>query len=99
MRTPSVPGWLAGTLVVMALAGLALVSPARAEDEVDELQEKAIKEAVRKIAPAVVKIETSGGTDVVGSGSGGGGPARGGRLRADDWPDRQPGWLRHFQRL
>ncbi len=52
--------------VLAALAALA-VSPGalRADDELDELQEKAIQEAVKKIAPCVVKIETSGGTEVV----------------------------------
>jgi S1-C subfamily serine protease len=38
------------------------------------LQEKAIKAAVRRVAPCVVKIETSGGTEVVR-------PARGGAIR------------------
>jgi len=37
-------------------------------DDLDELQEKAIKTAVRKIAPCVVQIETQGGTELVSSG-------------------------------
>jgi serine protease Do len=37
-------------------------------DDLDELQEKAIKDAVRKIAPCVVQIETQGGTELVTSG-------------------------------
>jgi serine protease Do len=54
--------WLA-----LALAALAAPGPARAQT-LDELQEKAVKAAVRKVAPAVVKIETSGGTEVVRAG-------------------------------
>jgi serine protease Do len=43
---------------------LVALSSARADD-LDELQEKAIKAAVRKIAPCVVQIETQGGTELV----------------------------------
>jgi serine protease Do len=46
---------------------LAALSEARADD-LDELQEKAIKAAVRKIAPCVVQIETQGGTEMVTAG-------------------------------
>ena len=42
-----------------ALAALALPPGALRADDLDELQEKAIQEAVKKIAPSVVKIETS----------------------------------------
>jgi serine protease Do len=52
----------------LALAALALaVMPAgvRADDDLDDLQEKAIKAAVARVAPCVVQIETSGGTEVV----------------------------------
>src|SRR5579884_3537840 len=41
---------------------------ARAADDLDDLQEKAIKAAVRKIAPCVVQIETQGGTELVATG-------------------------------
>jgi serine protease Do len=40
----------------------------RAADDLDELQEKAIKSAVRNIAPCVVQIETQGGTELVTAG-------------------------------
>src|ERR1700733_9931398 len=50
------------------LAAAALLLGAARADDVDELQEKAVKDAVRKVAPCVVKIETSGGTEVVRSG-------------------------------
>ena len=43
-------------LALGVLAGLGLAAPARAGEGIDELQEKAIKEAVRKIAPCVVQI-------------------------------------------
>src|SRR2546423_586845 len=51
-----------------ALAALAFSPSVRAQDDLDELQQKAIQEAVKKIAPSVVKIETSGGTEVVKAG-------------------------------
>jgi serine protease Do len=63
---------------------------ARADDDLDDLQEKAIKTAVRKIAPCVVQIETSGGTELVG-GAGprgiraGGGPTSGLIVHADGY--------------
>ena len=63
-------------LTMFALALLVSLSPcllvslssARADEDLDDLQEKAIKAAVRKIAPCVVQIETSGGTEIVSSG-------------------------------
>src|SRR5437763_2431278 len=52
-------------LAVLAAAGLA-VGPARADEgSLDELQQKAIRAAVQRVAPTVVQIETSGGTEVV----------------------------------
>jgi S1-C subfamily serine protease len=57
--------------VLAALAALAVAPAARADDDLDELQEKAIKAAVRAVAPSVVMIETSGGTEVVRSGPAG----------------------------
>src|SRR5262245_46162051 len=56
--------WVWGAVAALALAPGA----ARADDELDELQERAIKAALKKIAPSVVKIETSGGTEVVRAG-------------------------------
>jgi S1-C subfamily serine protease len=62
-------------VILAALAALALLpGPARADDTLDDLQEKAVKAAVRRVAPCVVKIETSGGTEVVR-------PVRGGPIR------------------
>jgi S1-C subfamily serine protease len=51
----------------LALLALALPGAARADD-FDELQEQAIKAAVKQVAPAVVQIETSGGTDIISAG-------------------------------
>jgi S1-C subfamily serine protease len=69
MRRYSLHPWLLGALGAIALAGLiALPAPTRAEDDTDEQQEKAIKDAVKKISDSVVKIETSGGTETVRSG-------------------------------
>jgi S1-C subfamily serine protease/dienelactone hydrolase len=55
------------------VAGLALLlvllpARARADADLDEAMEKAIKEAVKKVAPSVVQIETTGGTEVISSG-------------------------------
>jgi S1-C subfamily serine protease/predicted esterase len=57
------------TYLLLAIPILAL-SPAasRAADDLDDLQEKAIKAAVLKVAPCVVQIETQGGTELVTSG-------------------------------
>jgi S1-C subfamily serine protease len=50
------------------LAATALLSTARSADDVNDLQEKAIKAAVKKVAPSVVMIETAGGTEIITSG-------------------------------
>jgi S1-C subfamily serine protease len=50
--------------LLLAAGALLPGAAARAQD-LDELQEKAIKAAVAKVAPCVVQIETSGGTEVV----------------------------------
>lgn len=61
-------------LLTSALAWLGMVpvqasaqAPA-AGDDLESLQEKAMKAAVLKVAPCVVQIETSGGTDLIGTG-------------------------------
>jgi serine protease Do len=60
------------TFVVLAaltaLTLIALRAPVRSDDDLEDLHEKAIKAAVRTIAPCVVQIETSGGTEVMQSG-------------------------------
>jgi S1-C subfamily serine protease/predicted esterase len=43
----------------------------RAAEDLDDLQEKAIKAAVAQVAPCVVQIETSGGTEVLSTGPAG----------------------------
>ena len=68
-------GWLLALAGVVALAWQPAL--ARADDDLDELQEQAIKAAAKKVAPSVVQIETSGGTDVVPSGPRGAGGAGG----------------------
>src|SRR5262249_17105151 len=48
---------------------LTLLLPAFAPaQDLPELQEQAVKAAVAKVAPSVVSIETTGGTDIIGSG-------------------------------
>jgi serine protease Do len=76
-------------LAMLGAAFLALVA-VRADDDLDELQEKAVKSAVKTVAPCVVKIETSGGTEVVKSGPRGAirrgiGPTTGLIVRADGY--------------
>src|SRR6516165_5047539 len=48
------------------LAALVLSVPARARaQDINDLQEKAIKAAVHKVAPSVVQIVTQGGADMI----------------------------------
>lgn len=57
-------------LALRALIGACVLAPtsrAQAQD-LDDLQEQAIKAAVRQVAPSVVQIETSGGTDIISAG-------------------------------
>ncbi len=55
------------------LAWLGQPGLVRAQDEtLDDLKEKAVKAAAQRVAPSVVMIETSGGTDIVTSGPRGG---------------------------
>ena len=57
------------TMVAVALAcAMNSPAPAFAQAELNELQEKALKAAVAKVAPGVVQIETSGGSDVISTG-------------------------------
>ena len=59
-------------LLLTALALLALAAPAlRADDDLDDLHEKAVKAAVARVGPCVVQIETQGGVDMVRSTGGG----------------------------
>jgi len=54
-------------IILPAWLGLAVL-PAVADDDINDLQEKAIKAAVKKVAPSVVQINTIGGSDRVVSG-------------------------------
>jgi len=47
---------------------LLLVPQAIGAEDLDTLQEKAIKDAASKAAPCIVQIETSGGSDIISSG-------------------------------
>src|SRR5438552_391160 len=56
---------------IVCLIGLMLVAnyEVRAQaPALDELQEKAMKTALEKVAPSVVQIETTGGTDIIDTG-------------------------------
>ena len=60
-------------LVLGVVVGIGQVRAGQApSDDIDALQEKAIKAAVARVAPSVVQIETSGGADLIGSGPRGG---------------------------
>ena len=79
-------------LAVAVLPALGCSAPLRcAQDDLPEQEEQAIRAAVEKVAPSVVKIETIGGLERVGK--------RAGRHRADDRPGRRRRRLRHLQRL
>jgi S1-C subfamily serine protease len=56
------------SLVLATFAVALLPATGRTADDLDELQEKAIKAAVRTVAPCVVQIETQGGTEMVAIG-------------------------------
>ncbi len=56
------------TLACVAAAGLTGVRLAAQDEGLDALQEKAIKAAVKRVAPYVVTIETQGGTDLIVAG-------------------------------
>src|SRR5712692_3661389 len=60
-----------------------------AADDVEALQEKAMKAAVARVAPSIVQIETSGGSDIIGTGPGqvrkGTGPTTGLVVAADGY--------------
>src|SRR5579864_6602711 len=55
-------------LTVTAWLGLALPLPAQAPADLESLQEQAVRAAVERVAPSLVRIETSGGAEVIGSG-------------------------------
>jgi S1-C subfamily serine protease/predicted esterase len=58
-------------IALLFAAAVLLPRAARAADEdadLTELQQKAVQTAVKKVAPSVVQIETSGGTDIIMSG-------------------------------
>jgi serine protease Do len=81
-RDDVVPRWRVGlrsepTGTRLLVAGLILawlgasalpVAAQQTSDDLDSLQEQAIKTAVLKIAPSMVQIETSGGTDILSAG-------------------------------
>jgi S1-C subfamily serine protease len=59
--------------VLTALAGLGLAAwlawaQGPAADDLDNLQQQAMKAAALKAAPSIVQIETSGGTDIIATG-------------------------------
>jgi S1-C subfamily serine protease len=53
-------------LLLLSLFAIALAArPARAQEDQNELLEKMVKDAVKKAAPSVVQIVTTGGSDIV----------------------------------
>src|SRR5947209_8525240 len=55
-------------LLFVLFAAMAFYATAPAAEDLNDLQEKAIKAAVKKVAPSVVMIETAGGTEVITAG-------------------------------
>src|SRR5437660_484167 len=77
-------------LLLLFLATYApLLTAQPAQDDAEDLQEKAMKAAVAKVSPSVVQIETSGGSDILGSGAAmfrkGAGPTTGLVVAADGY--------------
>ncbi|OAI51450.1 hypothetical protein AYO44_17120 [Planctomycetaceae bacterium SCGC AG-212-F19] len=44
------------------------VLPAVAQQDIGDLEQKALKDAITRVAPSVVQIETSGGTEIISAG-------------------------------
>src|SRR5438034_6172832 len=69
--------------------GLAPLAAQPATEDTEDLLQKAMKAAVARVAPSVVQIETSGGSDILGSGPGmfrkGAGPTTGLVVAADGY--------------
>jgi hypothetical protein len=86
-----------GVCGLFLAVGLAAQKPS---EDLAELQEKAMKAAVLGVAPSVVQIETTGGADIVTSGTG----QRATQLRKGVGPTTglvvgEDGRLHHHQRL
>ncbi len=67
------------TILLSAVLGISLAAPAwaQAQDDLEALEEQAIRSAVATIAPSVVRIETIGGLERVGGVLVGTGPTSG----------------------
>src|SRR5262249_23824216 len=62
---------LAFVFVVIAVSGIGVLPAEQPSgDDLADLQERAMKAAVLKVALSVVQIETTGGTDLVSTGTG-----------------------------
>ncbi len=68
------------TLLLAALACVGAGALFVSADSLDDMQQKAIKAAAKNVAPSIVQIETSGGTDIVVAGP------RGGAIRKASGP-------------
>jgi S1-C subfamily serine protease len=76
--------------IITLVAPTSVARPQQAvDDNVEALLERTMKAAVARVAPSVVQIETSGGTDVIGSGRAqirkGTGPTTGVVISADGY--------------
>jgi S1-C subfamily serine protease/predicted esterase len=59
---------VAAMVAGLFLGGLVIPAQEPGGDSLDELREQAIQAAAQKAAPSIVQIETSGGTDIIGTG-------------------------------
>jgi S1-C subfamily serine protease len=55
-------------LALLLIPALRVTAQAPVGADLDDLQEKAMKAAVQKVAPCIVQIETTGGTDIIDTG-------------------------------
>jgi len=56
-------------VAALASALLLATAPARAQEDLNDAQEKALKAAIARVAPSVVQIETQGGTELITTGA------------------------------
>ena len=69
--------WHKTTILLATVLGACITAPASAQDDLEALEEQAIRSAVATIAPSVVRIETIGGLERVGGVLVGTGPTSG----------------------
>jgi serine protease Do len=72
-------------MLLMLLSLLTVPVPLPADDQLEALEERAFREAAALAAPSLVRIETIGGLDVIGTMLASSGPTTGVVVGADGW--------------